>query len=144
MSVLDKSHAVVSAIHSLLVQALVESDVRLNPSKAFRLKPSGAVALFPGEAEELPDSPLNSAVLQHSLPLFVGAEPSISQTSSQILRGLSSAIEAAVRSDRTLDGLVDWLWVSPEYAGPTPVEALGVEAADWVPITLMAEYSVGR
>jgi hypothetical protein len=144
MPVLDKCYAVMEAVTALVRDATPGGDVRFNPPKAFRLSPYGSVAVFPGEAEEMPDSPLSSTLLQHSLPLFVGGAETPEATTAEAARAVTAAIEAAVSANRTLGGLVDWLRVSPEFSGLTSVEALGAEAADWASLNLIAEYSVGR
>ncbi len=142
--VLDKCYAVMAAVTALVETALPSADVRFNPPKAFKIKAEGAVAVLPGEAEELPDSPLRRALLQHGIPIFLGVQASAGMATADAARALSAAIEAAVVSNRRLGGLVDHLWVSPEFTGLTAVEALGAEASDWASLTLMAEYSVDR
>lgn len=144
MAVLDKPFAVIAAVQALIETALPGADVKYNPAKAFRPDAGGAAAVFPGEAEEQDESPLNSALLLHSLPIYLAGPAATAMERTAGARVLVAQIEAAVANNRRLGGLVDWLRVAPDFTGPSAVEALGAEAVDWVPVNLLAEYSVGR
>lgn len=143
MAVLDKCFSVMAAVEALLRTACPGADVRFDPSKAFSIGAGGAVAAFGGDAEEQPDSPLTTALLHHGLPVYVVGAGS-GAAGRAATRALVAQIEAAVAADRTLGGLVDHLWIAPEFSGVSAAEALGADAAEWFPLTLMAEYSVSR
>lgn len=144
MPVLDKPFAVAAAVHSLVNAALPLADVRHDPAKAFTVKANGAAAVWSGEAEEQPDSLLGSALLHHAMPVMLSGVATETLSTLQVTRAMVALVEAAVSANRTLNGLVDWLWVSPEFSGLTAAEVFGAEATDWLTLTLMAEYSVAR
>ncbi|HYE79450.1 MAG TPA: hypothetical protein VEI97_15805 [bacterium] len=130
---------VLKAFTALVEKALPGATVKLNPKKAATLAPGGAANVRPGTATAI-GTVLNPyrKIWSHGLVLELAAKARDGVSEDDALDEMVEAVEAAVRADRTLGGLVDFL--DPEFPELEPIEVVGAEDAGWSGLTVTAEY----
>ncbi len=135
----SRREQVIEAVKALVAEALSNADVKRNLAKPERIAPGGLAVVRdgdPGEPEVLL-SPL-AYVYTHRIPVEVAAYESASVPREEVLDGMLGAIGNAVRTDRTLGGLCDFLEV--EAPAPADLETLGAAPARFAEIAVVAVY----
>jgi hypothetical protein len=135
----SRREEVIGALKALLAGALPNAEVKRNLAKPERILPGGLVVIRdgdPGEPEVLL-SPL-TYVYSHRIPIEVAAYESASLSREQVLDEMLAAIGAAVRGDRTLGGLCDFVEVEAPVSDDA--EALGAAPARFAEIAVVAVY----
>jgi hypothetical protein len=132
----SKRETVLAAVTALVAAALLRVEVKRNLAKPERIPAGGLVVIRDGDPgePELSLSPL-TYLYAHRIPLEIAA----SETREQALDAMMMAIGAAVKANRTLWGLCDWL----EAEAPTTddIEAYGAAPARFADLTLIAVYA---
>lgn len=106
----SKRETVLAAVKALVAAALPGADVKRNLAKAERIPPGGLVVIRDGDPgePEVSLSPL-TYLYSHRIPLEIAAYESPTLAREQVLDAMTGAIGAAVREDRTLGGLCDFV-----------------------------------
>jgi hypothetical protein len=120
---------VLAAVAALLETALPYADVRRNAPKPDSLSPGGVVNMNDGDPGE-PD--LLMSPLELAPPL--GADDPVAALDAMCL-----AIGAAVRANRTLGGLAEFLEADAPVSDD--VEVQGAESLTWGEVGLTATYT---
>lgn len=135
----SRREQVIEAVKALVSEALPKADVKRNLAKPERIAPGGLAVVRdgdPGEPEVLL-SPL-TYVYTHRIPVEVAAYESASLSREEVLDAMLGAIGDAVRADRTLGGLCDFLEV--EAPAPADLETLGAVPARFAELAVVAVY----
>lgn len=135
----SRREQVIEAVKALVSNALPNADVKRNLAKPERIAPGGLAVVRdgdPGEPEVLL-SPL-TYVYAHRIPIEVAAYESASRPREDVLDEMLGAIGNAVRADRTLGGLCDFLEV--EAPAPADLETLGAAPARFAEVAVVAVY----
>ncbi|MBQ1542336.1 MAG: hypothetical protein IIZ63_10070 [Caulobacteraceae bacterium] len=136
----SKRERVLGAIKALVVAALPYADVVRNADQPDEIAPGGSVIVRDGDPGE-PEVDLSPATFnyQHRIALEVAAYQSGSRSREQVLDDMLGAIGDAVRADRTLGGLCDYL--EAEAPSTDDLRALGAEPARWADAVIVASYA---
>lgn len=137
-----KHHDVLLALRALVTAALPDADIigfEKDGSKAVQAGAGGTVIGHPGDPGE-PEIDLNPLTYhyQWSFPLEV-APPRGHADQAGMLATMLAAIGAAVKANRTLGGLVDWL----EATAPEEEDMIAAGAASlrWAGFMLTAHFA---
>lgn len=129
---------VLAAVELLVKTALPFSDMRRNAAKADELTAGGVVNMRDGDPGE-PDvlmSPL-SKTYNHRISLELA--PPAGADAVTWLDAANTALRNAVRADRQLGGLAEWL--EAEEPVTDDAETLGAPEVVWAEIGLIAVYT---
>lgn len=139
----SKREQMLQAVQALVQAALPNAKVRRNPSTPLRIEglPGGAVDIYdgaPGDPEV--DIGLGEPVYNysHRIPLVFGGYVSASKSPEEVLDDMFAAVGAAVRADRTLGGLVEYL--QTEAPDTEALEIAGAAAGAEADAVIRADY----
>jgi hypothetical protein len=137
--VTSKREQVLDALKAVLASALPAADVKRNLTKPERISPGGLVILRDGDPgePEVTLSPL-TYIYTHRIPVEIAVHESASQSRETVLDGVLGTIGTAVTSNRTLDGLCDFL--EAEAPATDDVEMAGAIPGRWADLTIVAVY----
>jgi hypothetical protein len=136
----SRREQVMEALVALLAGALPGALVRRNLAKPERLPAGGLVIVRdgdPGEPEVLL-SPL-TYIYTHRVPLEIAAREGTTQSREQVLDAMLAAVGAAVRADRTLGGLCEFL--EAEAPATADIEEAGAAPGRWADAVIAATYA---
>lgn len=124
--------AVLEAVFTLVKGALATAQPLakvVRNGKPERLEPGGLVVMWDGDPGE-PEMDLSPPVynFQRRILLGFGAAGGAGRPADQVTADLKAAVNAAVRGDRHLGGLCDWLETAP--ADPQALTEMGVDVGD--------------
>ena len=129
---------VLGAVLSLIATALPDTTVRRNQEAPQSIPAGGMVIIRDGDpgdpAVDLSPQRYN---YEHRIPVEVAGFLSATLTNEAVLDALLSPIGAAVASNRTLGGLVDFL----EVSAPVSDDFNTPTAGRWAEIALVAAYA---
>lgn len=136
----SKREAVLAAVKALVAAALPGAEVKRNLAKAERIAPGGLVVIRDGEPgePEVSLSPL-TYLYSHRIPLEIAAYESATLTREQVLDAMTAAIGIAVKTNRTLGGLCDWIEAEAPVTGD--VEATGALPGRFADLAILAVYA---
>jgi hypothetical protein len=124
---------------ALVTAALPFAKVLRNADRPTSIPPGGLVIIRdgdPGDPEVTLSPP--TYIYDHRIGLEVAAYEAASQTREQVLDQLLGQIGDAVRADRFLGGLCDFLDV--EAASTDDIEAPGALSGRWADTGIVASY----
>jgi hypothetical protein len=136
----SRREQVIDAVRALLAGALPSADVKRNLAKPERIPPGGLVILEDGDPGE-PEVMLSPLLYlyTHRIPVTVAAYESPSLPREAVLDAMLGTVGEAVRADRTLGGLCDFMEV--EAPSTDDIEATGAKAARFAEIVIVASYA---
>lgn len=131
----SRREQVIAAVKALVSGALPFAEVKRNQDQPDTIPPGGLVIVRDGDpgTPEVDLSPLTYHY-QHKIPLELAAYATSAKPREQVLDELLAAIGTAVRANRTLGGLVDWL----EADAPIS-DDLGL--GRWADAAIVAQYA---
>lgn len=136
----SRREQVVDALFQMLKAALPNAKVRRNVKKPTSVDPGGTVIVYDGDPgePEVTMSPL-AYTYDHQVFVDVAAYPTATDDASGLLDRLLGDIGAAIRADRTLGGVCEFL--EAKAPAPADAEVTGAEPVRWAELTLVCTYT---